>query len=208
MAAETGATGNDILTGTGANEKFVGDTGVDTVKFAGLHTAYTVTVGPDGTPQTITGPDSGTDTFVGIERLSFSDGTLAFDAIPKSLFRLYEASFNRAPDAAGIGWWVNALDNGGLNVEQVSADFLHSPEFTDTFGDPATLSNKTFIEILYGHILDRAPEDAGFAYWTKQLDDGMSREHVLLSFADSGENQANTHAALVGGVWLEPVATL
>ncbi|WP_367278395.1 DUF4214 domain-containing protein [Sulfurimonas sp.] len=39
--------------------------------------------------------------------------------------KLYVATFNRAPDAAGLSYWVN---NSGLSIEGIAQSFFDQPE--------------------------------------------------------------------------------
>ncbi|MBI5790324.1 MAG: M10 family metallopeptidase C-terminal domain-containing protein, partial [Rhodocyclales bacterium] len=72
--------GNDTLTGGLGNDSLDGGTGLDTAAYAGLRSAYTVTRVGAGYTVTDTNAgdgDEGTDTLTGIEKLQFSDQTLA-----------------------------------------------------------------------------------------------------------------------------------
>jgi len=63
------------------------------------------------------------------------------------------------------------------------------------------LSDPGLIEILYQHVLDREPEGAGFDYWSQQLSDGLSREHLLAMFSESNENKSNLLPSYDDGIW-------
>ncbi len=63
-----GTAGPDVLNGGAGSDLLNGGAGVDTAAYAGVRRAYTP--GPDG--KTLSGgPEGGTDTLVGIERLKF-----------------------------------------------------------------------------------------------------------------------------------------
>ncbi|HEX8031719.1 MAG TPA: carbohydrate-binding domain-containing protein, partial [Vicinamibacterales bacterium] len=83
--------GNDVLTGTSANETFtggagddklIGGGGTDTAIYAGLSTDYAITMGATVTIKdlqpTVSGND-GTDTLTGIAKAQFSDRTVFLD---------------------------------------------------------------------------------------------------------------------------------
>lgn len=139
-----------------------------------------------------------------VERIDFSDGTLHLDTgigeTAGYAYRIYQAAFDRAPDAAGLDYWIDVLDSGAKGMTDVAADFLSSREFQQTYG---ALSTQDFIEELYENILQRGGEDAGIDYWTDQLDTGaQSRAQVLAGFSDSAENVAMVGATIDNGFFL------
>ena len=139
-----------------------------------------------------------------VERIAFADGTLHLDTgigeTAGYAYRIYQAAFDRAPDAAGLDYWIDVLDSGAKGMTEVAADFLSSREFQQTYG---ALSTQDFVEELYENILQRAGEDAGIDYWTNQLDAGVqSRAQVLAGFSDSAENVALVGASSDNGFFL------
>lgn len=135
-----------------------------------------------------------------IERLSFSDQTLALDidGTAATAYRLYQAAFDRVPDLGGLGYWIREFDAGRGDLLSVSASFIASDEFQTTYG---STSNAEFLTLLYDNVLDRAPDAAGLNYWNGQLSNGFSRAGVLASFSESAENRANVAAAIEDGIW-------
>ena len=77
-----GNDGNDVLNGIAGNDFLDGGNGLDTARFSGLMSSYTITRA--GTSGTLTGPD-GTDSFSSVERLQFDDQSLAL-LVPKDNF--------------------------------------------------------------------------------------------------------------------------
>lgn len=138
-----------------------------------------------------------------VERLEFTDGTLALDIDGNSgqAYRLYQASFDRTPDAEGLEFWMQQLDNGGLSLLEVAEEFLVSAEFAATYGQNATLDNTQFIDLLYENVLDRLPDAEGYDFWQAQAGQGVSREQMLVSFSESTENKANVAGAIDDGIW-------
>lgn len=129
-------------------------------------------------------------TLVHIERIQFTDKSLAFDfdGTAGQAFRLYQAAFSRKPDLSGLGFQINALDSG-FSLSQVSKNFLDSPEFSKTYG---SLSNAAFVTQLYANVLHRAPDTGGLAYHLGHLDTGANaRNDILAQFSESPENQVN-----------------
>jgi hypothetical protein len=48
------------------------------------------------------------------------------------------------------------------------------------------------VEILYQNILSRPGESAGIEFWLETLATGYARSNLLIDFATSAENAANT----------------
>jgi len=190
-----GASAADRLAGGGGNDTLDGGAGIDTALFSGPRAEYEVTTTAGSyTVRHTTGSD-GTDTLIGIERLAFSDARVAIDVGGNAgmAYRLYQAAFNRAPDLGGLGYQMTALDDG-LHISQVANNFLHSPEFSLTYGN---LNTEEFVTQLYLNVLHRNPDASGLDYHSAHLDSGaLTRADVLLQFSESGENQA----ALIGTI--------
>ncbi|MGO4468159.1 DUF4214 domain-containing protein, partial [Pseudoduganella sp. RAF53_2] len=189
-----GGNGNDHLRGLGGYNSLNGGAGIDTAVYSGKHADYDIRI-TAGVAQIFNYYSEGSDILTGVERLQFSDTMVAldFDGTAGQAYRLYRASFDRAPDLPGLGYWISKLDNG-MKLEQVASGFLYSDEFQRLYGK--NVSNADLVTSLYKNVLHRAPDAAGFADWTSRLEHGFSREALLLGFSESDEN----HAALVGVV--------
>ena len=110
------------------------------------------------------------------------------------LARLYEAAFGRAPDEAGLGYWISQLD-AGATLNNIATQFLASSEYQTLYG--SNVSNTQFITQIYNGILDRAPDVDGQSYWLQQLANGMSRAQVLVSISESAEAVDNIEQTLL-----------
>ncbi len=140
------------------------------------------------------------DTLGAVTALHFLDGTLAFDVNGPGaqVTRLYQAALGRAPDQAGLGYWVRSVQ-AGAPLDALSSSFLGSAEFTARFG---TLDNAGFVTRLYQNVLGRAPDPSGYTYWVNQLSAGETRANELTNFSESPENVTGTSSAISGGIWL------
>lgn len=197
-----GTLGNDVFHATDAFEHFLGDDGRDTVIFTGTRDSYTIDVRPDGT--ITVGYGNGIDTLSSIERLQFDDGTLAFDfnGTAGQAYRLYQAAFDRAPDSGGLGYWIDYLDEGKLDVGAVADRFMDSAEFIRLYGIADSISNADYIELLYQNALGRSSDTSGFAYWLSQLDsEAVGRGHALAIFTESPESIAYVLPSVSDGIW-------
>ena len=54
----------------------------------------------------------GEDTLVSVERLVFSDVTVALDldGVGGQAYRIYKAAFDREPDSGGLGYWIAQME--------------------------------------------------------------------------------------------------
>lgn len=85
---------------------------------------------------------------------------------------LYNTFFNRPPDSGGLAYWVGQLSSG-LPRSIVMYGFLFSPEFnvymTGLFGNTTSRAEIYAVVDFYRGILNRLPDNAGFAYWLNQF---------------------------------------
>ncbi|MCR9127023.1 MAG: DUF4214 domain-containing protein [Rhodobacteraceae bacterium] len=107
------------------------------------------------------------------------------------VYRLYEATLARAPDAAGLQGWVDQIVTG-TTLAEVATGFVASPEFTNTYG---ALDDADFVALLYRNVLGRAPDAEGAQGWLARIGDGASRADVALGFSDSTEFANATQTA-------------
>jgi hypothetical protein len=141
-------------------------------------------------------------TYTNVSRLQFSDTMVALDVGSNqsagSSYLLYQAAFNRTPDAGGLGYWIAAVD-GGMNLTAVANAFVNSSEFIADYGVNPSVSS--FVTMLYQNALHRAPDAGGLAFWEGQLTSGsMTKAQVLEDFALSPENINQVAPALVNGI--------
>ena len=224
-----GTIGNDILKGTTAPERLFGLDGDDTMTGGlradtidgGLGTDISVYEGPREN-FLITGRSSGqyeisyagpiiviypppategTDTLIGIERIQFTDTAIALDIGGRvgQAYRIYKAAFDRIPDTEGLGYWIAQMDKG-MDVVEVAARFIDSPEFRSLYG--TNPSNAEFLTTVYSNVLDRNPDDAGLAWWVNEMktNPAKSWQKVLADFSESTENQANVASLIANGI--------
>ena len=196
---------NNVITGGGGNDTIDGVSGLDTCVYSGVLSAYTINSGSSMTwtvRDTVANRD-GTDTLTHIQRLQFSDAMIALDIGPTqtagSAYMLYQATFNRTPDAAGLGYWIAQLDKGANIITTVAATFVTSPEFVAKYG--SNPSNASYVDNLYQNVLHRAGESGGVAYWNGQLNTGAAtKAFVLEQFATLAEGAALVAPAIAHGI--------
>ncbi|MCK6433940.1 MAG: hypothetical protein L6Q68_13055 [Aquabacterium sp.] len=120
------ATGNElanVLRGTAGNNTLSGLGGIDTAVF--LATSGQATRSGTIDTATVSTPLDGTDTLLSIERLRFADVILASDTMPGGntylAYAMFNAGFNRGPDAAELGQWTAQLDMLGKGGDLAQA---------------------------------------------------------------------------------------
>jgi hypothetical protein len=121
---------------------------------------------------------------------------------------LYAAAFGRQPDLSGLEYWENQLGSG-YALDRIAGNFVSSDEFKAKFAAAAApsdlggVNDQAFITALYQNVLHRTPDAAGLNYWIGDMAGGDPRGKVLINFAISAENVANTNVvAGHSGNWL------
>ena len=196
-----------VLHGMDGNDTLRGGAGLDTAAYQHARADYTIQKTATGYSVQDTKGSEGTDQLSGIERLQFSDGVLAFDTTTGTAgqaYRLYQAAFDRTPDAAGLGYWIGAMDKG-VRLIDVAQGFVQSNEFKTLYG--ATPTNAELVTHLYSNVLHRAPDAGGAAYWLDLLDQHrITAADALASFSESAENVAALVGATQNGISYIPYA--
>jgi len=201
VSSITGGVGNDILVDLAGNNIIDGGAGRDSVIYASPRADFTVRLSGTDFIVTDTVGSHGIDTMTNVERLSFSDGTLGLDTNGNSgqMYRLYKAAFNRVPDALGLGHNIRLVD-ASLTLSQMSAAFVGSAEFTNSYG--VSLSNTQFIDRLYLNVLGRVADPVGGAWNLNLLDTGaVDRPSMLAAYSESAENQLALIGQIQDGIW-------
>jgi hypothetical protein len=214
-----GGDGNDTFKGNGARsgrDEFYGEAGTDTAIFRGRLGEYRIEWsdqiwdsrmrdGSNAAGYVVTDRSNARDdvtVLVEVERLQFLDVTLAldFDGVAGQAYRIYKAAFDRAPDLPGLGYWINAMDNGAT-LTGVAGGFIGSAEFQNRYG---SVNDTDFIRLLYENVLDRQPDASGYEFWQGAMGRGLSREGVLVEFSESSENKSNVAGLIANGIQYTP----
>ncbi len=143
--------------------------------------------------------------------------------IEESVAKLYIATFDRAPDAKGLEYWLGS----GLSIEEIAKSFFDQEETQEKY--PAEYSNEDFIIEVYRNLFDRDPDDAGLDYWIEELESGrVTRDYFILTvmngakgddekildnktevglaFAHDGRNDADEAHKVLEGVTADPAS--
>ncbi|SFV33014.1 Hemolysin-type calcium-binding repeat-containing protein [Devosia crocina] len=216
-----GYDGNDIIYGGGGNDYIDGGAGNDII-YVGRGTAY-VTGGPGFDYVVLPGAGGSygksavpegwqfSSSFNGVtarlnsvERVQFDDGVLAFDTAGNAgqMYRLYQATYGREPDPEGLGYWIERMD-AGVSLTAIADSFVYgAPEFAQRYGNPYTVSNATYVDLLYINTLGRGYDINGFNYWVNKLNTNQTnRSDLLAFFSESDENKAQVAGEIYDGIW-------
>jgi Ca2+-binding RTX toxin-like protein len=199
----TGNDANNVLTGGAGNDTLAGGAGIDIAAYAGQRSGYQVLRNGSGASVSAQSGGEGSDTLAGIERLKFADTMLALDTegMNGQVYRLYQAAYDRKPDPAGLGYWIGMADQG-MGLKTIAAAFTGGAEFAALYG--ANADHATFLTRLYANVLHRPYDQGGYDFWLNALKAGVSRDDVLIEFADSKENVANVAALIANGIEYTP----
>ena len=105
-------------------------------------------------------------------------------ATSDNVTQLYIANFNRASDSAGLKYWVV---ESKLFLEDIAMSFYEQSETKKMY--PVSFTNEEFINAVYNNMFNRKPDEKGFNYWKKSLDDGLiSRSLFILAIANGAQD--------------------
>ena len=93
------------------------------------------------------------------------------------LLRLYYTMFDRAPDEAGLNYWLGQHSDG-LSMSSIASNFAQSLEV-------GTLTDGAFIDRIYDAGLHRDPTAAEKAQLLDLFDRGLDRGQILLQISES-----------------------
>lgn len=197
--------GNDQITLLGGAHAVDGGAGVDMVKLSITRADATVQrIGASGSSYTVTDKAGTAQQLTGVERLAFTDATVALDVDGNAgqAYRIFQAAFNRTPDKGGLSYWINAMDHG-QSLKSVAQGFLDSDEYHKAYA--GVTSNRELVTKYYENILHRAPDAGGLDFWAGVLDSkSAGTADVLASISDSAENKAGLIGVIGNGFEYTP----
>ncbi|QTC91702.1 DUF4214 domain-containing protein [Brevundimonas goettingensis] len=133
----------------------------------------------------------------GLTQAVLNQGLWVADQQALIIARLYDATFDRLPDSAGLIGWTASL-KGGMALSQIASGFADSPEFQARYGG---LSNWDFVAQLFRFCLNREGDPAGIQNWVNNIDAGLrTRAQVLLEFSESQEHVNLTTPNMLAGI--------
>lgn len=122
----------------------------------------------------------------GVSRVSVAT---AFDTSDeyrsKRIREAYQQAFQREPDDPGASFWLSAMKSGYITPDNLYLRLLYSDEYYLNRGGA---TNTGFVSVLYSMLLNRAPDQAGLAFWVSALDNGVPRESIARGIWGSTES--------------------
>ena len=94
-----------------------------------------------------------------------------------TLTELYIAYFDRAPDALGLSFWATAFQINSFTFQEIADLFFTQPETVALYSG---VSDGDFVTAVYNNVLGRNPDQAGFDFWTDQLNRGGVSESTFI----------------------------
>lgn len=104
-------------------------------------------------------------------------------ATASDLQQLYIGYFGRAADQAGLNFWLDAINSGGLSLDNVHTAFVNSDEYNAQY-EGMTVSEK--VAAVYENVLGRVADEAGLEFWTNAINTGLITEDQLIEGLLSG----------------------
>lgn len=96
----------------------------------------------------------------------------------QTVAELYIATFNRAPDAAGLYYWVN--QSNLPSIENIAQSFFDQSETQTIYTSSMTYEQK--VSLAYLNLFNREPDTAGLSYWVTQLNtQSISQSNMIIA---------------------------
>ncbi|PHS56359.1 MAG: hypothetical protein COB17_09510 [Sulfurimonas sp.] len=112
----------------------------------------------------------------------------ASEEIPtqEKVAKLYVATFNRAPDKAGLDYWMNS----GNRLSAIAQSFFDQDETKKLY--PEGTSNADFITSVYKNLFNRLPDTDGLNYWENELNIGSFTKNNFIQAVINGAQNTDT----------------
>lgn len=113
--------------------------------------------------------------------------------VNQQITAIYVAYYDRAPDPAGLQFWVDQHESG-RSLAQIATDFSGAAETKDKyayFSTPALVSADAFITGVYSNLFGRTPDSAGLDFWSDQLESGSTPVgEIILAILEGAQDVA------------------
>ena len=120
--------------------------------------------------------------------------------IENQINKLYVGYFDRAPDPAGLNFWIGQANAGGSIVD-IAQSFAAGSEYASIYGG---LGNSALIDKIYDNLFGRDPDAGGLAYWTAQLESGVSSGRLIVDIMSGAQGNDKTileNTTVVADTW-------
>jgi len=110
----------------------------------------------------------------------------------EQIAELYVAYFNRAPDTAGLDYWMNT----GSAIEEISSSFYVQPETGINY--PDSMTDSIFVNTIYKNVFNRDAEPDGLVYWENELaNETITRPNMILAITNGAKDTDTTKDATI-----------
>ncbi|ARU59149.1 serralysin [Oleiphilus messinensis] len=104
--------------------------------------------------------------------------------------KAYIAYYSRPADPGGLNYWANLLELSGGDLSTIIEAFGVSEEFNERFG---SASSSDLVDNIYQSLFNRAPDEAGKAFYVGLLDSGeISLQEIALNVLFGATNDDAT----------------
>ncbi len=111
------------------------------------------------------------------------------DIKKEQIIELYIATFNRAPDRAGLDYWQNEMENNHWSMDMVAQSMFMQPETLNLYKDKKL---EDFITAVYKNVLNREPDSAGLAYWFNELiSKRIPKEQFIIAIINGAKDNSS-----------------
>jgi len=111
--------------------------------------------------------------------------------IESEVAEIYISTFGRAPDQAGLAYWVGEVVKGNLSIAQVSESFFDQRETQTLYADT---SNEDFVKSVYLNTLGRDADNDGLQYWLDGFTSGEFTKDVFIKTIINGAKDVTGNA--------------
>ena len=203
-ASETldGGAGNDLITGGGGNDAINGGSGIDMAIFTGAFKGYKLSIGSSFVQIITDTTTDGIDTLTNIERLTFSDKSIAIDlygnagSAAKVIGAVLGKSQVQNPTYVGLG--LSYLDKG-MSYSDLGALALNAIGAT---------TNDAVVSTLWKNVIGTEATTAIKAPYIKMLTDGMKVGDLVVLAADTSFNTANVNLIGLAQTGIEYISVI
>ena len=127
--------------------------------------------------------------------------------VENQITKLYVGYMDRAADSSGLNFWVDQANAGGSIVD-IANSFAAGAEYASIYGG---LSHALLIDKIYDNLFGRDPDAGGLAYWTAQLESGVSSGRLIvdiMSGAQGNDKVILENTTIVADTWTDSNAHL
>ncbi len=113
--------------------------------------------------------------------------------IKEDITKIYVGYYDRAPDPAGLDYWIGRA-NGGMTLSEIAASFAVQPESIAKYpylDNPLVASASAFVTSIYNNLFNRAPDTAGLTYWVAELAAGKAVGQMIIDIMSGAKDDAN-----------------